>query len=91
MQLFFFLIDLSDGDNTTSTFGRFRKRKKREQARPTAGGLVRVVGAVFDAVAFGVQLVDAHLVLALVGEVGAAARGCSGRRFWKRAFLKTQK
>lgn len=47
---------------------------------PTTGVLVRVVGAVFDPVAFGVQLVDAHLVLALVGELGAGARGCSGER-----------
>lgn len=36
---------------------------------PTTVSLVRVVGAVADAVAFGVQLVDALLVLALVGEL----------------------
>lgn len=42
----------------------------------TAQSLVRVVGAVVDAVALGVQLVDALLVLALEAVVGADAGGC---------------
>lgn len=55
-------------------------------ALPTTGSLVRLVGAVVDAVAFGVQLVDAHLVLALVGELGAGALGCSRKRLGNNHF-----
>lgn len=81
-----FIIHLSDSDNIRSTFSCFRKHKNVG----TTEGLVRVVGAVFDAVTFGIQLVDALLVLALVGEVGAGARGCSRKRL-EEPFLKRWK
>lgn len=55
---------------------------------PTTDSLVRLVGAVVDAVAFGVQLVDAQPVLALIGEVGAGARGCRRKRSGNNHFLK---
>lgn len=55
---------------------------------PTTGSLVRVVRAVLDPVAFSVQLVDAYLVLALVGELGAGALGCSRERSRKQLLLK---
>lgn len=75
-----FIIHLSDSDNIRSTSSC--------KNVGTTDGLVRVVGAVFDAVTFGVQLVDAHLVLALVGEIGAGARGCSQKRLGENHFWK---
>lgn len=44
----------------------------------TTASLVRVIRAVTDAVAFGIHLVDALLVLTLEAEVRADTRGYSG-------------
>lgn len=62
------------------------KSVKMWKTLPTTVSLIRVVGAVVDTVTFGVQLVDAHLVLAFVGELRAGVLGCSRKRLGNNHF-----